>query len=99
MLPCSMRIGISGGLHKSARWTSTHRLELCKVGRKEDHEDSQRKNNQAHPCNSSNEEPAPMQPRINFVMPFMAQGDLGRCMVQVHRCPPCAPLEATSETL
>src|SRR6266849_8341573 len=89
--------GVSGGLHKSARWTGTHRLELCKVRWKENDEDSQRKNNQAHPCNSSNEEPAPMQPCIIFVMPFMAQGDLGRCRVQVHSCPPCAPLEATSE--
>ncbi len=33
--------GVSGGLQKSARWTGTHRLELCKVRRKEDNEDSQ----------------------------------------------------------
>src|SRR5713101_880683 len=58
--------GLSGGLHKSAHWTSTHRLELCKVRRKEDDKGSQRQNNQAHPYTPGNEEPASVQPCIRF---------------------------------
>jgi hypothetical protein len=40
-----------------------------------------------------------MQPCVSFVIPFLAQENVGCWMVLVHRCPPCAPLEATSETL
>ncbi len=40
-----------------------------------------------------------MQPCVSFVIPLLAQGDMGCCMERVHSCPPCSPLEATSETL
>src|SRR5260221_4941959 len=70
--------GVSGGLQKSARWTGTHRLELCKVRRKEDDEDSQCKDNQAHPCNSVNEQPAPVQACVSLAVWLDASSRLYR---------------------
>lgn len=61
----------SGGLHESTYRTSAWRLELRKVWRKEDDKDRQRQNDQRYPYTSRNDEPATMQLRFDFVVPFM----------------------------
>jgi hypothetical protein len=60
---------------------------------------SQAQQRQDAPSDPGQYQPAPLQPCINFVMPFLAQWQVGRRMMHIHWCLPYAPLEATGQAL